>query len=374
MIDHNEGITFATFNVNGASRYEKQKDIFDYIRKKHLDIIFLQETHVKSQSENYLRSLWGYNCFVCGNSNASKGVAILFKNTFSYKIHNVIKDEINGSFLILDLSIFDEKFTLANVYGPSDRDNPDFFVQLFEIIERVGNRQVMAAGDWNVLLDPTLDSRNHGSYISRPRSRRMIKEKMAHLDLIDIYRHVFPTKRAYTWRRFNSIQQSRLDYFLISDSLVDKILNVNILPGYRSDHSIVSTTLINPQIQKKNKSYWKFNSSLLKDKVYIDEIKKVISNTKQQYAVPVYNFDQIENIPNEDILFVINDQLFFETLLMEIRAKTISYSSYKKRKNDEIESKLEKEIEHLESDPQIDNTKMLQLEEKKITIARIKRK
>ena len=126
-MDDTKGLTIATFNINGASNYEKQKDVFDYLRKRNFDIIFLQETHVKTESENYLRSIWGYNCFVCGNSTASKGVAILFKNSFTYTVHNIIRDDIGGSYIMPDISIFDNKLTLANIYGPSDRDNPDFF-------------------------------------------------------------------------------------------------------------------------------------------------------------------------------------------------------------------------------------------------------
>ena len=40
--------------------------------------------------------------------------------------------------------------------------------------------------------------------------------------------------------------------------------------------------------------------------------------------MPVYNCDKIDDIFDEIIEFQINDQLFFEVLLMEIRGKTIS--------------------------------------------------
>ena len=270
MTDMNKGLTIASFNINGASRYEKQKDVLDYLRKKDFDIILLQETHIKSEAENYLRTMWGYNCFVCGQSTASKGVAILFKNTFTYKVHNVVKDEIGGCFLILDVSIFDNRLTIANIYGPSDRDNPDFFENVFHLIEQIGNRQVVTGGDWNIILNPTIDARNYRSFNPKPRSRNIIKDKMNNFDLVDIYRKVFPEKRAYSWRKFNTIQQSRLDYILISDSLIDNVRNVDIVPGYRSDHSIVSVTLFDLQTQKKPRCYWKFNNSLLKDVNYIN--------------------------------------------------------------------------------------------------------
>ena len=50
----------------------------------------------------------------------------------------------------------------------------------------------------------------------------------------------------------------------------------------------------------------------------------------------------------DEIQFTISDQLFFETLLMEIRGKSISYASYKKKKDSEEEENLNKKLTHLE--------------------------
>ena len=96
------------------------------------------------------------------------------------------------------------------------------------------------------------------------------------------------------------------------------MLNVNgvkINPSYRSDHSLVFLEL-KTEGRKYGKQYWKFNSSLLKDKTYISMMKQLILDVKKQYAVPVYNLDNIDYIPDELIEFQINDQLFFEVLLI----------------------------------------------------------
>lgn len=82
---------------------------------------------------------------------------------------------------------------------------------------------------------------------------------------------------------------------------------------------------------KKGRGLWKFNNSLLYDD-YLECIRDFILQVKKQYALPVYNINNLNQLPDENILFIINDQLFLETLLMEIRGKTISYSSYIKKK------------------------------------------
>lgn len=65
---------------------------------------------------------------------------------------------------------------------------------------------------------------------------------------------------------------------------------------------------------------------------YINYIKKKIGEVKRQYACPIYNFENLDNIRNDEIQFIIDDQLFLDTLLTEIRGKPISFSAYKKKK------------------------------------------
>ena len=57
----------------------------------------------------------------------------------------------------------------------------------------------------------------------------------------------------------------------------------------------------------------------------------MIHEVKEQYSLPVYNTMHLHNIPEGDLQFNINDQLFLGPLLMEIRGETISYSSHKKK-------------------------------------------
>ena len=287
-------------------------------------------------------------------------------------MNNIIRDTEGGSYIFLDISLFEERYVIVNIYGPSERDSPDFFTNIFQKIEDTGCRQVMIGGDWNVILNPDIDARNYRSFNMRPRSREIIKNKMDFLELVDIYRKVFPNKKSYTWRRFNTIQQSRLDYILISDNLVDKVINAGINSGYRSDHSISYVTFKNLHIQRKIKGYWKFNNSLLRDRDYVSEIKTVILNTKKQYCVPIYNYDNLENLSDEDIQLTIDDQLFFEVLLLEIRAKTISFASYKKKIKDREELALLREIERLENLSNLSYEDMLLLEEKKLSLQEIR--
>ena len=88
------------------------------------------------------------------------------------------------------------------------------------------------------------------------------------------------------------LKQARLDMFLISTALENYVVETNIQPGYMSDHSIVTLSL-DVAKQPRGRGLFKFNSSLLKDIKYVELVKKTILETVQEYAVPIYNQENV---------------------------------------------------------------------------------
>ena len=353
-----EGLRILSFNVNGLSDYQKRKDVFDFLRKRKSHIIFLQETHLKTKLQNYVRSMWGYNCILSGKSTNSKGVAILFNNNFEYKLHKVVRDT-EGCYIIIDIEMLGKRFTLVNIYGPSGYDSPCFFENLLLEIDIFENEDIVIGGDYNVPLDVNKDTFRYRT-ISRPRARRMLSEIMQRYNLVDAWRAFNPNKKQFTWRKFNSAQQGRLDYFLMSENLMLNTVDVAIKPGYRSDHSIITIDLKESSEKEKTSTFWKFNNSLLRDMNYVTTVKTCILDIKKQYSSLVYSHENLVNIPNEELDLQISDQLFFEMLLLEIRGKSISYATHKNKERKKEEENLVKEIEDLENNLQDDNIQLLE--------------
>ena len=129
------------------------------------------------------------------------------------------------------------------------------------------------------------------------------------LNLIDVFRENNPKLRRYSWRRRNPIKQSRLDFFLISETFLTLAPKIYFENSYRSDHSPVVLCFKTNEF-KKGKGYWKFNNSLLTDKEFVNIIKKQISEVKSQYACLVYNRNSIPELDNDLIQFTISDQTF----------------------------------------------------------------
>ena len=229
----------------------------------------------------------------------------------------------------MDITLNKKKITLLNIYGPNN-DNPSFFLNILKTIEEFQNDEYIICGDFNLVLNQDLDTKNY-LHINHPKAREKFIEHIEGFDLKDPFRELYPTLRRYTWRKTNPVKLARLYLILISNNLMPYVENVLIDNSYRSDHSGVILFLKLNTIQK-GKGLWKFNNSLLTDKEYLKIIKAVIDKTIAQYAILIYKVDNLKLVPKSEIQFVINEQLFLETLLMEIRGKTISYSAYKKKK------------------------------------------
>ena len=93
--------------------------------------------------------------------------------------------------------------------------------------------------------------------------------------------------------------------------------------------------------EKKKKTYWKFNSSFLKDSEFVQEVNDTIEKVIQQYAALPYHRNNLSKTSSKDIQFTISDQLFLDVLLMEIRSKTIAYATEKKKTIRVLEEELE---------------------------------
>ena len=237
----------------------------------------------------------------------------------------------------INVKLENKKITLINVYGPNT-DNPQFFDKVMECCDSFDNEDIIICGDFNLIIDPSLDCDNYTN-INNPRSRQKVLKIIRDRNLVDTFREKNNNSKRYTWRRKNPIKQARLDLFLITNNLLPSLERANIETSYRSDHSIASIDIKLSNF-KKGRGYWKFNKTLLEDSEYITLVKNKINTLKERYAVPVYNFENLHDIQESDLHLSINDQLFLEVLLMEIRGDSIKYASYKHRKRREKYDKV----------------------------------
>jgi len=337
-------VKILSMNCRGLNGKQKRRDVIHYLRGKNASIICLQDVHFEPKLEMMVKAEWGGDAYFSSYASNSRGVAILLHNMLDYKVYSTKVDK-NGNWVILDISINSIRVTLVSIYGPNE-DNPDFYENIKKIVEEFDNAHCIFCGDWNLVQDQELDTSNY-IRLNNPKARESVINMKNDLGLMDPWRFLHPKARRFTWRQPTPLKQARLDFFLISEELTSFPMKSSIEPGYRTDHSVITLTLEMTNI-KHGKGFWKFNNLHLKDLDYLRKMREKINEVKKQYSVTPYNFDNIDQIPGSELYLKINDQLFLEVLLMEIRGETIKYASKKKRENIKRENALEKDIERLE--------------------------
>jgi hypothetical protein len=115
-------------------------------------------------------------------------------------------------------------------------------------------------------------------------------------------------EKRYSWRQKYPNIQCRLDSFFISVGLGNITRKTDISYGLKSDHSFILLE-IDKQNLKIGKGFYKFNTSLLLDDKFIENLQKLI-----QEKETLYN--------NENI----NPTLIWELIKSDIRGYANKYS------------------------------------------------
>lgn len=125
----------------------------------------------------------------------SRGTAILFNN-FEFKIHRTTCDK-EGNYVVIDLEFRGRRTTIITIYGPN-RDNPDFYEAISEIIRDYENASIILCGDWNMVQEFKLDTSGYKQE-NNVKAMKRVMEIKEEFELIDPWRVNHPQLRRYTW-------------------------------------------------------------------------------------------------------------------------------------------------------------------------------
>lgn len=246
-------------NCNGLGGVKKQDSLFRYLKELQFDIYCLQDTRFSPEKENDIEERWGGKCFFSSvsASTASRGVAILFKENFSGTVSGEKKDP-NGNYLMLELTVLEKGFLLCSIYGPN-RDDPSFYKNVYKDINKMefGCERVILCGDFNLVLNTDIDYINY-EHENNSSARKQVLKLIEDNNLIDVFRESNPSVKSYTWTASDGNKKSRLDFFLVSESLRSYHLESCIVKNNASegkyDHSMITLSL-NFQLRESDNSF-----------------------------------------------------------------------------------------------------------------------
>ncbi|MDU1507081.1 MAG: exodeoxyribonuclease III [Clostridium butyricum] len=238
-----------SWNVNGLRACVK-KGFLDYFNEMDADIFCVQETKLQEgqidlELEGYY-DYWNY-----AEKKGYSGTAIFTKEKpISVKMGLGIEEHDNeGRVITLEY----DKFFLVNVYTPNSQQKlarleyrmiwEDVFRNYLKDLEK--NKPVILCGDLNVahkeidLKNPSSNRKNAG-FSDEERSKM---SELLNSGFTDTFRYFYPDiEGVYSWwsYRFNARANNagwRIDYFIVSQSLNDKLEDAKIHTSIEgSDH------------------------------------------------------------------------------------------------------------------------------------------
>lgn len=246
---------FISWNVNGL-RACVGKDFEQQFKDFNADFFCLQETKMQAGQLDLsfpgYESYWNY-----ADKKGYSGTAIYTKHkplSVTYGI-NIDEHDHEGRVITLEM----DDFYLVTVYTPNSQDElrrleyrmkweEDFQSYLHKLDEI---KPVIVCGDMNVahqeidLKNPKTNHRNAGFTDEE-------REKMTQLlnnGFIDTFRTLYPEQVTYSWwsYRFRAREKNtgwRIDYFLISERLRDRLVDAKIhTETMGSDHCPIEIDL-----------------------------------------------------------------------------------------------------------------------------------
>jgi exonuclease III len=326
-----ENLEFITLNVRGIQTLAKRRDYLEWLIRYNNNIIFLQETHTCALDENNFRNIWGQGIHYSHGTTRSRGVMTIIPKAFINECKLHYRD-LEGRILINELKIKDNIYYLINIYAPStnsELDKTNFLIKLQNQLTPLKDSNLILGGDWNLVLDPTIDKKGGSNIDKFKKSRQFLKDLMEEHDLSDCWRLHHPNKKQFTWRQKNPKTFCRLDMWLISSNLLNIISFCKIDLGFKSDHSSVTLSFKLSNFIR-GKGIWKFNNSLLHDLEYVNLIKRTITQES-------ISFNEIED-----------KGLAWDYMKMMIRSDTMFYSGAKNKEKKSHITKLENRLRLLE--------------------------
>ena len=234
-----------SWNVNGL-RACMQKGFLDFFKEINADFFCIQET--KMQEGQLDLNIEGYHYFMSSAIKKGYSGTLIYAKEKPINIIYGINEKYNDEGRVITLEY--PTFYLINAYVPNAQDGlkridyrEQFEDDLREYLLSL-NKPIIYCGDLNVahnpidLKNPKANEQNAGYSIQE----RTKFTTLLNSGFIDTFRYLYPEKVTYSWwsYRFNARANNagwRIDYFIISDSLKDKLIDSKIHTNvFGSDH------------------------------------------------------------------------------------------------------------------------------------------
>ncbi len=251
-----------TWNVNGL-RAALGKGLATWAEAQSPDVLCLQEIKARpeqlpEESLRQLETIFPHITWNPAGQPGYSGVASLARQVPNEVRLGLGAPEFDGEGRVICTR--HPGFLLFNIYFPNGgRDQErvpfklDFYAYLLELCDRLHfqGENIVLCGDFNIAhreIDLRYPKENANSTGFLPEERVWIDHYLEH-GFVDAYRRLYPERVQYTWWTYRLQARKRnigwrLDYFLVSEKLMEQVQDVIVeeeVPG--SDHCPVTLVI-----------------------------------------------------------------------------------------------------------------------------------
>ena len=248
------------WNVNSIRALVKKFDLNEFLEKNKVNIFCIGETKlscpdidVQKDMKNKIKGFRYRYYSTCTRKKGYSGTAIWSKKKPLNIIYGVGIDELDNEGRVITLEF--DFFYLVHVYTPNSGEvlaRLDYRVKTWDVefrkfIKKLNtHKPSIVCGDLNCAyqdIDIHSPNTNKKSAGFTNEERQSFGKLLKDINLLDTFRYFNPDKVLYSYWNYRTKARSknkgwRIDYFLVSDKLINKIKKSDILIDIMgSDHA-----------------------------------------------------------------------------------------------------------------------------------------
>ena len=279
-------IKIVTANVQGLSDDSKRLKLLSHWSKSTSASIFLlTETKCTDQRK---AARWNADCTSFGFASSfteDSSTAILWRSANPHIADPNIPEPAFPSSLLRRLStktlqIGTQTVRFHSVYCPVDPSERPAFIELLrkELQRTQQDIPVALGGDWNVVLEPLLDS---SKAASQNVGCQQLSDLVASMQLSDPFRRLYGAKRTFT--NIHPVGANRrLDRFYVSPELCNSAQSFDTWSRYHSTHHPVVMTWSVPGAASTGPGFFKLSNHVIERPGMSDYLTSLVDRIYQQ--------------------------------------------------------------------------------------------
>ena len=250
--------------------------MYSFFKQCNADVIFLQETHVTTETLKVIKNEWRGLWINSAGTTAARGVSILLSKEITDMASDIhMWSDANGRLLTCSLTLEERSILLCNVYG-CNVDNPEVFTELAEKLNNMTAESIIIGGDFNFVMEHNKDSKYR--LHSHPKTREVVNQLIEDLDMVDIWRVRNPDLFNFTWRKLKPKRTfSRLDWFLVDTGTSTLVTECGMKQVSFTDHKCIYIT-IGFNKYSRGPGVWKLNNLHLSKETFKTGIHNTVSS------------------------------------------------------------------------------------------------